>query len=61
MFFKPWILWPLNGSTPTMRIAGFRSFSARVVPIRVPVVPMVSTTTSTLPPVASQISLPVPS
>ncbi len=31
------------------------------MPIRVPVVPIVSTTTFTLPPVAFQISLPVPS
>ena len=60
MFFRPWILCPLKGSTPTTRMAGLSSRKARVMPINVPVVPMVITTTSTLPPVASQISLPVP-
>ena len=61
MFFRPWILCPLNGSTPITRTFGFNFFRPRVIPIKVPVVPIVSTTTSSLPPVASKISRAVPS
>jgi len=60
MFLRPWILWPRKGSTPTMSTPGSSSLKRRESPMRVPVVPMVATTASSRPWVASQISMAVP-
>ena len=43
MFLRPWMAWPMTGSTPTMRTPGLTDLRYRPVPIRVPVVPMPAT------------------